>query len=135
MFGDHESRASSVFPSPSTLSIQSRRRPLSQPLPATLEFEAIFHPVVGATFNSSTPNCAILNFWPMSSDNLFSEPNIRILTQSEMGRYLLSMAGLKARIDSSDVYIVQSIIRGARGIDLYRAKGGGWHCITSCYPV
>ena len=64
-----------------------------------------------------------------ASENLFSDLNIEILNQSLIGRTALSFhRGDITTGPPADVYIVQSIISGARGISAKSGKlSGDYH--------
>jgi len=49
----------------------------------------------------------------MSSENLFCEPNLRILRKALSGRVVLSHLGEGCEMESADVYVVQSVLSDA----------------------
>jgi hypothetical protein len=49
----------------------------------------------------------------MSSENLFSEPNLSVLRKALIGRSLLGVVGEGTETEPADVYVVQSLLAGA----------------------
>ena len=49
----------------------------------------------------------------MSSENLFSEPNLSVLRKVLIGRSLLGVVGEGMETEPADVYVVQSLLAGA----------------------